>query len=789
MSGFCYQQGFASPTRPVDRKQFDALVDAPLTAQLISQFRQTGDARWKRRLPAFIFQSTFDETSSKKGLKGSWRKQSATRLTGLVVMDVDHVDDPLAKYQQWGAAGIDFGREGILLVYITPSGHGLKVVFKARTKWGNLIDNQHRMALLLGVDIDESCKDSSRMSFVCRREDILFINSEELFTYENKKFAEKYNAQYRGGNSQPTLDRAPGAAAGGDGGNGSDPAAMTYGGVSLQKIVDAWLEGKNVERGNRNNMLLLLAKDMRYITTTNPERLTQLLRQLCPWVSELEKDGDNIQQVVKNACEYRYYATQPKSLREALEHAGCAAEKKGASDIALPLALWGEQIRRMGADFPCINEIGHGLSDEAMPAALFASAAMLGTLMTRTWYHFYHRPNETRRLNYCVYIIGDPGSGKSFAAELYKVLMAPIIASDQVGYDALNKWKREKNERGTSAKEQKKEKLEKPQVVIRIHPARTSNGVFIEDMRNAVEVVGKEQMHLHLFTFDSELDNNTRLSGSGGSWIDRQVMELKAFHNEEDGQAYANTDSVMGMFNVYWNFVYTGTIRSLEKKTQGIKGVASGLTNRLGVIPMPKTSFEMMPLDKPNGSNDGKEVLKEWATRLDTAHGELPLWPLVRECWEWTRDHMALAQLNEDPADELLIKRVAYYGIAISAPFVLMRHWQQWEKEATFDVDETDLRLCCLALDIQYQTQHYFFGEATRNYFADLERDGAGEKRRAKKTQIAYGMLPSTFTVADVERTYETTPNYARVVVSRLIKDGIIEKNSNNTYAKIKKQL
>jgi len=297
-------------------------------------------------------------------------------------------------------------------------------------------------------------------------------------------------------------------------------------------------------------------------------------------------------------------------------------------------------------------------------------------------------------------------------------------------------------------------------------------------------LVGQKQMHLHLFTFDSELDNNTKLSGGGGTWIDRQVMELKAFHNEEDGQAHANSDSVMGMFNVFWNFVYTGTIKSLHNKTQGTKGVASGLTTRLAVIPMPKSSFEMMDFASVDKNDAVESILSDWAQRLDGVKGELPLEPIVRECWEWTRDHMTLAKVNNDYSDELLIKRVAYYGIAIAAPFILMRHWQEWTEKSTFAIDDTDLQLCQMALDIQYQTQHYFFGEAAFNYFEDCGRDANTEKRRWQKTQAAYDMLPKVFTIADVERCYNATKETARVIVHRLKKDGIIEKKQKQ-YHKI----
>ena len=95
------------------------------------------------------------------------------------------------------------GLSRILLVYITPSGKGLKVVFKADVAKGNLIDNQHAMAKVLGVEVDESCKDASRMSFICKESDILYINK-ELFTYENIEFSERYTALYRDGHSQAT---------------------------------------------------------------------------------------------------------------------------------------------------------------------------------------------------------------------------------------------------------------------------------------------------------------------------------------------------------------------------------------------------------------------------------------------------------------------------------------------------------------------------------------------------------------------------------------------------------
>ena len=98
---FSYQKNFTNPTLPVDEAQFYALVRATQWNENIDKYRETGEASLKRKLPAFIFQATFDETTSKTGKTGAWRKQSATRLTGLVVMDIDHVEEPREKFQEW----------------------------------------------------------------------------------------------------------------------------------------------------------------------------------------------------------------------------------------------------------------------------------------------------------------------------------------------------------------------------------------------------------------------------------------------------------------------------------------------------------------------------------------------------------------------------------------------------------------------------------------------------------------------------------------------------------------
>ena len=816
---FCYQKNFSNPTLPVDEAQFFALVRATQWNENIDKFRETGEASLKRKLPAFIFQATFDETLSKKGILGAWRKQAATRLTGLVVMDVDHVESEELRMKSEEFAAADFSQRakelGILLVYITPSGKGLKIVFKARQDWGNLIDNQHQMAKLLGVEVDESCKDASRMSFICKESDILFIDK-ELFTYENKEYREKFDAEYRAGHSAPSsLTPSPSPSREGSTGADESPLCLegdrgrlTWRGYDVQSIIDCRFAGKLpcAADSNRHNESLRLASDLLVLFDGDKQKTLQALKAQ-KWVQEIiDERNENVEQTVASAAERmaekekKYLSQQPgKAMQEAIQTAtGKTFQEitqgepsplwKPKDDISRRLEEWGQKIEAMFDTFPCLRECCQDLRPAAYPAALYTSAAFLGTDMTRTWWHFWHRPEQQRRLNYCIFIIGDPGVGKSFATRLYKLLAAPLITADKVGNDAINRYKKEVKKRGTSTKEQKKDALEQPDVVVRVMGSRTANGVFIENMNKAVETVDGKPIHLHLLTFDSELDSATTAS-KGGQWIDKSVMELKAFHNEEDDQQYRNVDSMNGPFDVFWNFVYTGTPLSLHRKVTE-RNFGSGLATRLAVIPFPSSNFQMLELRRQTKVNhEADELLKTWAFRLDGVKGELPLWPLVEHTWHWLSGKMEVAAFNADKADEMLLKRVPYYGISVATPFILMRHWKEWTENKTFEIDDKDRELCTLVMEIQHYCQLHYFGNMAQAYFDNSERDDDTNRRRASKYDLCYEQLPETFTVQDVENVYGISNDAARATVSRLTKDGFVKRTKKGEYRKQKTSL
>ena len=407
---FSYQKSFVNPTLPVDEAQFFALVRATQWAENIDKFRETGDAQLKRKLPAFIFQATFDVTTSKSGKTGAWRKQAATHLTGLVVMDVDHIENPLTLYQGWVEKGLDWKQLGILLIYITPSGKGLKIVFKADVAKGNLIDNQHAMAEVLGVEVDESCKDASRMSFICKESDILYMDK-ELFTYENKEFAEKYDAEYRAGHSADTKAAAVASThveqGNQNGGKmGAESVSLKWRGYDVQSIIDARYSEKLpcAADSNRHNESLKLASDMLVLFDGDKQKTLQVLKAQ-KWVQEIIDERDeNVEQTVASAAqrladrEKKYLSQQPsKAMQEAIKEAcgrswqeitqgSQASAAVTESDIERWLWEWGAQIEGLYEDFPLLRDICKGLKKNQFTAAVFVAGGLLMTLMTRCTY-------------------------------------------------------------------------------------------------------------------------------------------------------------------------------------------------------------------------------------------------------------------------------------------------------------------------------------------------------------------------------------------------------------------
>ncbi|SFB76728.1 VirE N-terminal domain-containing protein [Xylanibacter ruminicola] len=828
--------GLYEPMTEMTAEWFDGTTKCARTSELINAYRDTKKASKKSHLPVCCFQASFGLSINKKGVEGAWRESTAAHLTGLVVIDLDHVENPLEIIDRI-LGREDFSELGIMLIYITPSGNGIKIVFMARPEWGNLMDNQYEMAQLLGVldSIDSGCKDAARASFVPKSDDVKFLD-ESLFTYSNSAYDEQYGHLYtqKPAKSGPTqqkwkdyekqlrakkkaekaekdskavdalLDRVFGKSQPATEANdelksqpinegNSSPVESTepaYHGVPYSKIATALTnELGEPQTGDRHKTMMQMGNMLSVICDNDPKLLCTIMKGL-PFVQQLieERGLEEVERAMNYITQNSTYIYPSKELKQAMKTAGVKEPEKGSNDdlASVPLAEWADEIEALMPYYPCLREICQGVPRQVWPAAVFVGAAFFGTLMTRCYYHYWFKKNEKTRLNYSIYVIGAPGSGKSFAVRLDKLILAPIKQQSKQASEAINKYKQEAQERGTSSKAQEQDALKKPTQINRYMPPRTSNGVFIESMVNAKENVNGEEMNLHMVTFDSELTNSTKMQ-KGGGWIDKTAMELKAFHNEEDGQNYANEKSYNGIFQVYWNYVYTGTPDSLKEKVNA-RTFGSGLATRLATIPMPKPSFKLQDLGSAEDLDKADMIISEWANKLNTRYGELPLQKLSECTKEWYEHRAEIAEFNnEDYADLMLIQRVGYYGMNIPAPFIDMRHWDEREQNGTYEVDDIDQRFCRLILDIQYHCQHHFYGTLAYNYYDNQARDEAAyATNHTTRFAQCFKMLPDTFSKQEFAKTFDlANADSSSKQITTLINEKAIERVKRDCYKKL----
>ena len=528
-----------------------------------------------------------------------------------------------------------------------------------------------------------------------------------------------------------------------------------------------------------------------WLSDNDPQKAIAMAYEL-DYVKDWQPQPNEVEELIQSAAKKKLLKCTPKELKGLLEEAGIdvmpqKTVSKDADPMAdLPFTQWCDEIEELFSEYPCLREVCLPHPRRLWPFLLFASAAMMGTCMTLCYYKFYANKTIRCRLNYIILGVGDPASGKGTLSRLQELLLAPIIEADMLADDATNSWKEMKGNAATNHDTKARDKIYN-----RMFGPRASNTEFIRSMINYKMMVDGEEMNCHLITVDSEKDNSINMSKSGG-WQNRDIMVLKSFHNEFDSQHYSNNQSVSGRFRIFWNQVETCTPPTL-KRLVNERNFNSGLDTRMATIPMGKPDFDMMPLESEDDMflEKANETLKQWAYKLDQRRGELPLWPLVEHVHQWCDERRAIAEFNDkDQADWLLIKRVPYYGINVSAPYIDMRHWEERENTGTYVIDDIDRRLCDLVLDIQYRTQLHWYYDLHRLYYDNQLRDAAQQRRRSNKFIECFRQLPEEFSTEQFAQVFGYANNRAgQKTLQRLEADKAIERSMRGHYKKLVSEL
>ena len=629
---FSLQYNLPLPTKLCTKEDFYKVVSSDRVKNKIAEFRKLkaegndkeADAK-KRSLPIFIYQATFGETTSKNGSKAAWRKQEAARLNGLVMLDIDHIDHPGTVFMHIPRELFEDGvKNQVMLVHVTPSGKGLRVVFKADAETGDLSANQHAFAKLLGVEPDEACKDASRASFAPQEDEILYIN-DGIFEYQNEEYEKLFGEQYRKG--QKTLSNSP--CLGGEQGlrtDGLKPLPSTgedgrglFRGIPYSDIIDEWWRrtgGEPVE-GERNVRLHKLAVSLRAICDNRREVLLQVMPRL--GLSEQE-----LKNIVDSACK-----ENPKGFSKVMQQIiGDLQESplstEGAEGESLPPAM-PKKLPKL------IQLLVSKTPDVYKPAVAHAVFPALAAHLYKV--RFRYIDNVLHEATLMNVLMAGTGAGKDCISQPINYIMADIRKRDEENLQREKQWKQEVSSKGAN-----KDKRQRPEglIIQEVDP----------DMTNPAFVMRMAEADGHfLYTKMNEIDQFDALRGSGKGGQQFQIMCLAFDPNNRYGQTRVGTGSVTEKVCIRFNWNAATTIQKGQRYFRNV--LTDGPISRINFCTIPEREIGAeMPV---YGTYDAafEEELRPYIERLTKAVGEVDCpqaFKLAQKMVEESADFARLSQ-------------------------------------------------------------------------------------------------------------------------------------------------
>ena len=801
----------------------------------VEQKLQQWASSLKESLPALIFGVSGFEAVKVKGKDGTEhpfhrRKQEGILgLSSQFILDGDHL--PIDPYEVFIRTQVEGFPWQLCLAHKTSSGHGLRLVCEARPEIGNIADNQIELARELGLlDMlgttgkpvtDESCIDATRISYCPCRKDIFYMDEKLLFAKQEVRedgylndFDMKFREDYRQGKTQPTdsghsfktvevveQTHVPATPVAQQPATAPIVKAEKFG-HPLMDYVQALLPG-GVPVGSRHSWMLKLFTDL-LILCDNNEKLAREVIETQSWVQDVirergmkeldsivdsamkrnkKRESENlyplqpslaIRRAIEQVCKRKYAELVKEENHQAMNISSCSHY----DEEAFLLERIGKEIKKLIPYFPLLKLLCHRLKPKHYVAAMFLGGAYAMTLMTRCWYRFWSEPNRRCRLNTILELIGRSGSGKHIAVDFYQLMMQPIKDADKAQLDALNQWNQEREQKGGADKN----KTPRPKGILRCLPSEASAAAVREAEFNAKEMVDGEEWPLHVFQFNSELDEMLR--NQKVTYMNIDALFLKSLHNEPAGAFLKTSSSNVGEYCVHYNAVFTGTSDALNKQTTE-SNFARGLLQRLVSIPMGDSNFEMREFrEYTNEDKLRDDQLKQWAYNLDNTKGEIPCADLSKALYDWTDSQMEDAKEEDSKALEDLVKRPCWHAINHALPFIVSRHWGEMVEDngrmkcgPSFATDKIDRKLTLLLANAQMAFQKHFFLSIGEELYNNQQVAAASKCQVTQRLKLSYCRLPIIFTSADVAREYGyTNKNSINGRLKRLQDDGLAQK-------------
>ena len=641
---FCYQESVSKGApMPCTPEIWEQLIDSPEVKNICSRIAALDPSAedyndrkqaLKKRLPIIIPHAA--------SFANGKRISADATPSGLAMLDVDHVDNPREitplQLSPQGERDKFLRKNGIVLVAITASGHGLRIIGK-REQGESIEAAQMRMAQVLGIkEYDAVTKDLARASYVVPRSYILYVDEAGMFGEPKFNFG-GMNGESSASDAPEKEERLALPPHGGEE-PASDAGLMnegqTYRGIAYADIVQQLLIATGncdgAIQGERNTVYFMLANYMRYICDFNAALLLQVLPDF--GLTEQER-----RQVISSAIGRPRKSQIPMILQGAI--AVCERDMEVQSDkgpstqeksTALPLPHLPRLLklicRRLPADY--------------RPAMVIASLPVLGTLATGIRFNYLDMQEQSLSFFSCV--TAPAASGKSFIRKPLDLLLTPINEQD-----AIEREKEQAYKERLRASKNSKNQPEDP------HACPRNNGIAISiaKLLQLLTYAGGK----HLIGIGEEMDTLVK-SEKAGVWSQKSDIYRLAFDNAEYGQAYMSDASFNAHIKVYYNLLLTGTPNSLKRF---FKDLENGLATRVCFAQLPDTSFTEIPVFAPYEDEEKDEIIR-WARRLDAEKGTIACPGVGTVIADWLERKRQQAIDADSHAMDILRRRAAVIG-------------------------------------------------------------------------------------------------------------------------------
>ena len=710
-------------------------------------------ARLKKQLPII--------TPHACRFDGDGTRKSANAVpSGLVMLDIDHIDDPNDYFSTHILPALQYSdkqrQAQIHFVAITPSGHGLRIIAE-RNPGESIIDAQHRLTDVCRItEYDGVTTDLARASYLMPWSYVLYCEPHGL-DFDDEAHQQSVTAACSASASGPaditTAERSTGVAELPT--TASNASDLNYRNIPYTAIVSQLLIAigncGGAEVGERNTVYFTLASYMRYICDFNAELLLQVLPDF--GLSQQER-----RQVISSAISRPRKAQIPLTLQSAI--AICERDLEASS---LPFRE-GLGIGCKSTDLPLpelprlLRLICKRLPADYQPAMVIASLPILGTLATRIRFEYLDRQEQSLSFFSC--ITAPAASGKSFIRKPIDLLLTPINEQD-----AIEREKEQAYKEKLRASKNSKNQPEDP------HACPRNNGVSISIAKLLQLLTYAEGKHL--IGIGEEMDTLVK-SERAGVWSQKSDIYRLAFDNAEYGQAYMSDTSFNAHIRVYYNLLLTGTPNSMKRF---FKDLENGLATRVCFAQLPDTSFTEIPVFAPYSETDKAEIIR-WARQLDAEEGKISCPKVGAVIADWLERKRQQAIDADSHAMDTLRRRAAVIGFRAGMLCFLLENrkftkvvgdFAEWVAEYVF------------------RNQMELWGEQM-----ELELSGALElmsgERGAASSLLA--LLPQEFTAADLiklraRKGQSVKSSSICMVLNRWRSNNRIEKLNESTWRKI----